>query len=208
MTNDPHPLLYSFRRCPYAIRARLGLLFAEQSYRTHEVSLKDKPASMLAISPKGEVPVLQLVDGTVIDESLDIILWALRANDPLGLLMPDKPLEPMLDLIALNDGEFKHWLDCYKYADRHPEHPEAYYRDQADDYLRGLDQRLSQSNYLFGEKISVADIAIMPFIRQFAHVDKDWFDNAHYPKLQDWLQTWLSSEEFITVFAKSKKPSH
>lgn len=203
MPPDERPLLYSFRRCPYAIRARLALLFSDTDSRVCEVSLKNKPEEMLAISPKGTVPVLQLADGSVIEESLDIVLWALKRNDPQALLPRGDQLKVELALISVNDGEFKHWLDRYKYADRHPEQTAEAYRNHGEVYLQRLDDQLKDAAYLTGTKPSLADIAILPFIRQFAHVDRDWFYGADYPHLQEWLQRWLASPEFQHVMKKT-----
>nr|CAA6808697.1 MAG: Glutathione S-transferase [uncultured Thiotrichaceae bacterium] len=198
------PTLYSFRRCPYAIRTRLALHYAEQSVDLHEVSLRDKPAEMLAISPKATVPVLQLPDGTVLEESLDIMLWALGLNDPQQLLPVGSELDEALALITENDGEFKHWLDHYKYAVRHPEQSPEYYRQHGEVFLQKLEARLTENTYLSGSKITLSDIAIVPFVRQFAFVDKHWFDAAQYPALQRWLAVWLTSEVFLAVMAKAK----
>lgn len=199
------PTLYSFRRCPYAMRARLAIAYAEQAVHKIEVELRNKPAEMLALSPKGTVPVLQLSDGTVLEESLDIMLWALGRHDPQQLLPSGQSLADTLALIQHNDGEFKHWLDHYKYAIRFPEQPPAYYRTQGEHFLRLLEQRLQQSAYLFGEQVTLGDIAIMPFVRQFAHVDKAWFDKAPYPALQRWLSEWLAADVFAQIMAKPPK---
>lgn len=198
-----NPTLYSFRRCPYAIRTRLALHYAEQAVDIHEVSLRDKPAEMIAISPKATVPVLQLADGTVLDESLDIMLWALRRNDPQQLLPDESELQETLSLIAENDGEFKNWLDHYKYATHHPEQSPEYYRQKGEVFLQKLEQLLTENRYLSGSTITLSDIAIVPFVRQFAHVDKRWFDAADYPALQRWLGAWLTSEVFVGVMAKA-----
>lgn len=196
-----YPLLYSFRRCPYAMRARLGLLFAGVSVELREIVLKNKPAHMLRISPKGTVPVLQLTDGTVIEESRDILLWALEQNDPQGLLNA-KVLPEAHALIAQNDGEFKHWLDRYKYADRHLEMTQTEYREQGEVFLQVLESLLSKNRYLLGESITIADIGIMPFVRQFAHVDREVFYGLPYPKLQQWLQKWLDHPLFLQAMTK------
>lgn len=203
MTNQP--LLYSFRRCPYAMRARLALYFSELPYKKHEVSLKDKPPAMLEISPKGTVPVLQLADGSVIEESLDIALWALKQNDPQQLLQRAEVLREMLSLIERNDGEFKHWLDRYKYADRHLENTPEFYRSQGESFLIELEQRLSTRSFLMGGNPSFADIAIMPFVRQFAHVDKAWFAQTPHKHLQHWLAYWLESAAFTQIMLKAPK---
>lgn len=199
------PRLYSFRRCPYAIRARLGLLFAELKVELREVVLKNKPAQMLAISPKGTVPVLQLADAEsserlVIEESREIVEWALRQNDLQGLLSTD--LVAANTLINQNDNEFKHWLDRYKYADRHPGSTQTEYRQQGEVFLRVLEPLLANNTYLLGDNISIADIAIMPFVRQFAHVDQEVFYRLPYPNLQQWLRGWLEHPVFQQVMIK------
>lgn len=201
MTLDALPILYSFRRCPYAMRARLAIVYAEQQVELREVLLKDKPQEMLAISPKGTVPVLQLTDGSVIDESRDVMLWALRRNDPNALL-GGEPCPATAALLDENDGEFKHWLDRYKYADRHPEQSAAHYRAKGEVFLNKLELLLLSSVYLSGDQIRIADIAIMPFVRQFALVDKAWFDQAPYPALQTWLDGWCNCDVFIKVMKK------
>lgn len=193
--------LYSFRRCPYAMRARLGLLFAELSVELREITLKNKPTQMLAISPKGTVPVLQLIDGTVIEESREIMMWALEQNDPQGLL-DTAVLSQAEALIAQNDNEFKYWLDRYKYADRHTEMTQTEYRQRGEVFLQVLEARLTKSRYLLGDSVTVADIGIMPFVRQFAHVDRDTFYDLPYPKLQQWLQNWLAHPLFLQAMVK------
>ncbi|OPX54442.1 glutathione S-transferase [Oceanospirillum multiglobuliferum] len=197
------PILYSFRRCPYAMRARLALIFAEQKVELREIVLKNKPVAMLALSPKGTVPVLQLSAGqlrhgqSVLEESRDIMQWALEQYDPKGLLQvqPDSSQK----LMDENDQSFKYWLDRYKYADRYPEQSQAYYREQGELFLQQLESLLSKQPYLLGANISLADIGIMPFVRQFAHVDRQWFNAAPYPRLQSWLNQWLESREFKKV---------
>lgn len=192
--------LYSFRRCPYAIRARLAIAVSSQPVFLREIMLKNKPAEMLALSSKGTVPVLQLADGTVLDESLDIMVWALELRDPNAWLQGS--LTEMLNLIDENDFEFKDWLDKYKYADRFPEYPALYYREHAEEFLLQLENRLSNSPYLFGQQISLADMAILPFIRQFSGVDKDWFEQSPYPFLKVWLANFINSTLFNSVMKK------
>ncbi|WP_417421693.1 glutathione S-transferase [Halomonas sp.] len=200
MTSSLHRL-YSFRRCPYAMRARLGLLFAELPVELREITLKNKPAQMLAISPKGTVPVLQLFDGTVIEESREIMVWALEQQDPQGLL--DVKVRTQANaLIEQNDNEFKHWLDRYKYADRHLEMTQAEYRQRGEAFLQVLEEKLTQKPYLLGDNATIADIGIMPFIRQFAHVDRDVFYSLPYPHLQRWLQHWLEHAFFLQAMTK------
>ncbi|MCC1495506.1 glutathione S-transferase [Alcanivorax sp. 1008] len=204
MTNSL-PRLYSFRRCPYAMRARLGILFAEQQVELREIVLRNKPAQMLAISPKGTVPVLELTesDGSsrqVIEESREILQWALRQNDPQGLLNVD--MASANALIERNDNEFKHWLDRYKYADRHPENSQLEYRQQGEIFLQALEKMLASNRYLLGDGISIADIGVMPFVRQFAHVDREVFFSLPYPDLQRWLTDWLDHPAFHQIMEK------
>ncbi|WP_087110184.1 glutathione S-transferase [Halomonas citrativorans] len=200
MTSSLHRL-YSFRRCPYAMRARLGLLFAELPVELREITLKNKPAQMLTISPKGTVPVLQLFDGTVIEESREIMVWALEQQDPQGLL--DAKVRTQANaLIEQNDNEFKHWLDRYKYADRHLEMTQAEYRQRGEAFLQVLEEKLTQKPYLLGDNATIADIGIMPFIRQFAHVDRDVFYSLPYPHLQRWLQHWLEHAFFLQAMTR------
>jgi len=161
------------------MRARLAISLAEQQVELREVVLRDKPEHMLEISPKGTVPVLQLANGMVLEESFDIAMWALQINDPQQLLADDSQLAQMMVMIEENDGEFKDALDRYKYANRFPEETDVDYREQGELFIAKLEQRLSEHKYLFGDKASLADIVIMPFVRQFAHVDKVWFYQAY-----------------------------
>ena len=190
-------ILYSFRRCPYAMRARMALSSSGLEYEHREVVLRDKPPEMLEVSPKGTVPVLVTQTGTVIEESLDIMRHALAMKDPEGWLERDDP-----ELVETNDGPFKHHLDRYKYAARYDDVDPAQHRAAALDILRRLDERLSQSAYLRGETRGFADIAIFPFIRQFANADRTWFDAQSLPRLQDWLERLITSELFTGVIAK------
>lgn len=210
---NAYPLLYSFRRCPYAMRARLALYASGMLVELREVVLRDKPNELRALSSKATVPVLVAPDGQVIDESIDIMLWALRQSDPGDWLVSDFQLpdveqqgvglhQAAMSLISENDGQFKHWLDRYKYADRFPKYPASYYREQAEVFIAQLEQRLTRHSYLVCAQLSLADIAIFPFIRQFAHVDKAWFDQALYPRVQGWLAGLLASPRFIDVMAK------
>ncbi len=187
------------------MRARLGLVFAGLQVELREIVLKNKPAQMLAISPKGTVPVLELVEENgsqrkVIEESRDILEWALQQSDPQGLLNTD--LAEAGALIERNDNEFKHWLDRYKYADRHPERSQLEYRQEGEVFLQALEDLLGQNTFLLGERISIADIGIMPFVRQFAHVDREVFYSLPYPKLQKWLRDWLDHPAFQLVMVK------
>ena len=192
-------LLYSFRRCPYAMRARMALRYAGVPVQIVEVSLKAKPADMLALSPKGTVPVLS-VGGRVIEESLEIMLWALAQHDPDNWLLKGDPR--VLQLIAENDQAFKHHLNRYKYAERYPEQPMEHYRAEGEVFLRALEALLADRAFLLAEHLSLADVALAPFVRQFAHVDREWFASAPYPRLQAWLQRFLESALFVAVMAK------
>ncbi len=197
------PVLYSFRRCPYAIRARLALYASGIAVELREVSLRDKPASMLAASPKGSVPVLVLPDEQVIDESWSIMQWALHRHDPDGWLGKNEGhVDAATRLISENDTTFKYHLDRYKYPERYPEYPQSRYRSKAEAFLLKLESRLGASHFLLDEKLSVADIAIFPFVRQFAGVDKDWFALAPYPRLQRWLKEFIDSESLVAVMEK------
>ena len=198
---SPYPRLYSFRRCPYAMRARLGLLFAGRQVELREITLKNKPPQMLAISPKGTVPVLQLLDGTVIEESREIMTWALEQQDAQGLLAA-QTLPQANALIDKNDNEFKYWLDRYKYADRHLDMSQAEYRQRGEAFLQMLEELLIKNPYLLGESITIADIGIMPFVRQFAHVNRKVFYDLPYPSLQRWLQDWLNHPLFLQAMTK------
>lgn len=203
-------ILYSFRRCPYAMRARLALAASGMQVQLREIILRNKPAEMLAISPKGTVPVLQCTDGTVIDESLDIMWWALRQSDPEQLLPAPEQQAELNDLIATNDGAFKWALDRYKYPPRYisehgtlsPEQFAQFHRDQAAALLTSLDTRLQSHPYLLGARLSMADLAIAPFVRQYAHTDLDWFAAQPWPALWDWLQRFLASERFARIMHK------
>lgn len=190
------PVLYSFRRCPYAIRARMALLISGTSCEIREVKLSDKPVELAAASAKATVPVLVLSTGEVVDESIDIMRWALRRNDPEHWLDGDDPA-----LIAANDGPFKHHLDRYKYPDRHAA-DFAEHRTCGLAMLAELERRLTSRTYLCGEYRSLTDAAIMPFVRQFAATDREWFDTQALPAVQRWLATQLAS----SLFARAMTP--
>lgn len=191
--------LYSFRRCPYAMRARMALRYCGVPVEIIEVSLKAKPAEMLAISPKGTVPVLD-ADGRVIDESLEIMRWALAKNDPQDWLLSGDAR--VAELIEANDQVFKVHLNRYKYAERYPEQPMEVYRAEGEMFLRRLEELLEGRDYLLTDHPSLADIALLPFVRQFAHVDREWFAQTPYVRLQAWLQRFLESELFTSIMKK------
>ncbi|MEO8383882.1 MAG: glutathione S-transferase [Betaproteobacteria bacterium] len=201
------PILYTFRRCPYAIRARLAILVSGVTVEEREVSLKNKPQAMLDISPKGTVPVLQLADGRVIDESLDIMRWALEMNDPQQWLSHDHDwLVEAASLINENDGSFKQLLDRYKYPARfqttEPLLCADHYRDEAGVFLRRLGSRLATQPFLMGAAMSLPDVAIFPFVRQFAAVDKTWFDHTYAGPVAQWLDVLVGSPIFVAVMRK------
>ncbi|GIU24271.1 glutathione S-transferase [Shewanella sp. MBTL60-007] len=198
------PILYSFRRCPYAMRARLGILLSGQKVNLREIVLKHKPEAMLVASPKGTVPIMILQDGSVIEESIEIMCWALMKSDPHNLLLSNNPQQQEIAqaLIHANDNQFKPWLDKYKYADRHPEHSEQYYRQQGELFINQLESLLSKHPQLLGSTSSIADYAIYPFIRQFASVDRAWFDTSNYPNLQRWLNAHIESNDFKAIMQK------
>lgn len=199
-------ILYSYRRCPYAMRARMALRVAGIEVEQIEISLRDKPKVMLDISPKGTVPVLQCPDGRVIEQSLEIMRWALQQNDPQKWLRHADDAE-QVSLIQRNDTDFKHWLDRYKYAERYPDFTAQYYREQAiSALLDGLEARLAHNQYLGGQNPCLSDVAIFPFVRQFAAVDANWFGTADLPALRNWLQGWVESELFASVMAKPVAP--
>jgi len=200
---DARPILYSFRRCPYAMRGRMALDVAGIDLEHREILLRDKPADMLAASPKGTVPVLVLPDGQVLEESLDVMRWALAQHDPEHWVPSDSAsLRETEALIATNDGPFKHHLDRYKYATRYEGAVSEEHRQAACKILAGLNERLSGSAQLLGDAATLADIALFPFIRQFANTEPDWFNAQPWPHLQRWLAGHLASERFERIMKK------
>jgi glutathione S-transferase len=206
MPESALPRLYSFRRCPYAMRARMALRYSGIPVDIHEVSLKEKPAEMLRASPKGTVPVLVLQEGIVIDESLDVMRWALEQNDPEDWLMRGRQdeIEMAESLIAENDGSFKQALDRYKYFTRYPEQPRETYRAQGEVFLTRLEALLARTRHLCRDTCSYADIAIFPFVRQFASADEAWFEQSRYLRLREWLGQLVGSPLFVTIMEKTK----
>lgn len=193
------PILYSYRRCPYAMRARMALRYAGIAVDIREIALRNKPQAMLVLSPKGTVPVLVLPDGKVIDESLEIMDWALARHDPDDWRLEDARAA---QLICENDGSFKQALDRYKYADRYPEQGATVYRQQGEHFLIQLESLLTEHTYLLADRLTQADVAIFPFVRQFSMVDADWFPTAPYPHLRQWLARLLASDLFVGVMQK------
>lgn len=201
------PSLYSYRRCPYAMRARMALGQAGHRFRMFEVSLRDKPATMLAVSPKGTVPVLLLPDGRVLDESWDIMRWAWSTDDAGGWWARGQSARN-LHLLRINDGDFKRSLDRYKYPDRHPDvsRPrEALRADAVAQLLRPLQARLQRERFLGGTTACATDLAIFPFVRQFAGVEPAWFQGLDVPAVQAWLAAWLDAPLF--VHGMDKRPA-
>ncbi len=193
------PIVYTFRRCPYAIRARMTLAYAGIRYEHREVLLRDKPAAMLAASAKGTVPVLCL-DRRVLDESLDIMMWALAIRDAEGWLDFAGPkAQDMANLVSANDYRFKPHLDGYKYRQE-----KLHYRTQAEVFLRDLEQRLNTHRWLCAQRLSYADIAVFPFVRQFINVDAGWFTGAGYPRLLAWYEELSRGTLFNGVMHKYK----
>lgn len=215
------PVLYSFRRCPYAIRSRMALAYAGITFELREVSLRNKPKEMLDISPKGTTPVMHIInDGEtnpqnpfILEESLDIMNWAIQQNDPLNWNdLTSKALAISNDLITTNDREFKQSLDRYKYPNRFPERSPEFYRQQAEEFLEILEMQLQQhqplisgvssTNFLICDRQTLADVAIFPFVRQLAYVDIEWFQSSSYTYLQQWLKWHEASAMFEFVMQK------
>jgi len=205
MFGTPLPVLFSFRRCPYAMRARMALMLAEVQCELREVDLKAKPAAMLEISPKGTVPVLLFADGSVLVECLDIMLWAFSQSDVAAWLHPATAhLDDMVELIERNDSDFKMHLDRHKYPDRYCEEQAdpMQHRTAACSFLNELEALLEDNDFLFGPHPSLADIAVFPFVRQFASVEPDWFKATASPRLQAWLSGWVDADLFTAAMHK------
>ncbi len=199
----PLPVLYSFRRCPYAMRARMAVAVSQQRCALREVVLAHKPAELLLASPKGTVPVLVLADGTVIDQSLDIMLWALQAQDPEHWLPRDEAAWARTRaLIAENDGPFKQALDRYKYPHRYALPDGIAHRTAGAVFLHALDTTLRTQAYLAGAHFGLADAALAPFVRQFAHTDAPWFAQQGWPALQAWLAQFERSSTYLCTMDK------
>lgn len=202
MSDSALPVLFSFRRCPYAMRARMAIAKAGVAVQLREVVLRNKPVQMVDLSAKATVPVLQLSNGDVIDESLDVMLWALSQSDPDAWLQDG--FHEALELIEENDGMFKPLLDRYKYFVNYPQHSQQDYREQAAAFFELLELQLAQreSPGLVGARIGLADVAIFPFIRQFAHVDLEWFSQSKFARLIAWFQNFERSELYLNVMKK------
>jgi len=186
------------------MRARIAIFKAQQTVLLRDLVLSNKPKEMLVASPKGTVPVIVLADGSVIDESLDVMLWALNETDPDDLLheKTDTVLTDMLSLISKFDNGFKRCLEQYKCAKRYREDNIIEHRGSCELYIQKLEQRLTKHAFLMSNNESLADIAILPFIRQFARVERQWYLQAPYPKVRQWLNNYLQSQMFSKVMAK------
>lgn len=200
MTAETLPILYTFRRCPYAMRARMALWASGVKVILREVKLGDKPLALREASPKATVPVLVLPDGKVIDESFEIMLWALRNSDPDHWLDGESP--EALTLIQRADGEFKKALDRFKYPERFAEEPGYDAKAIGVQFLEELEQRLETNLFLFRKSPTLPDIALFPFVRQFANVDKNFYTALDLPKLKLWLDTLTVSKEFEAIMTK------
>ena len=197
------PVLYSFRRCPYCMRAHMALKYAGLKVILREVELNNLPSEVLAVSPHATVPSLVFSRDEYMDESWDIVKWAAGQNTAENWLGEnDEYLRDTEMLVEINDYSFKEDLDHYKYADRHPEHTQEYYRKNCEEFLEELTDLLRENTFLLADHVTIADIAIFPFIRQFSMVDQDWFDSAPYPELQVWLKAMLDNEWFLEAFKK------
>lgn len=195
------PVLYSYRRCPFAMRARMALKMAEIDVEIREISLSEKPAHMLQVSPKGTVPILVLPNGKVIDESLEIMLWAFKEHALQANIHADSKAS-IFELLSENDSAFKRALDAYKYPERYPNKTQIRHRSDGEIFLQKLENFLQDNLYLFSDSPNLADIAIFPFVRQFAAVDVTWFDVSPYPKLKVWLLMLVESQLFTSIMEK------
>lgn len=202
-TEKVYPVLYSFRRCPYAMRARLAIQISGMRCELREVVLRNKPEQFIAVSPKATVPVVIDNDGRVMEESLDIMHWALSRHDPEHWLPTLERERVATDaLIDQCDGEFKYHLDRYKYTDRYPGETRDTHKSLASQFVNNLNRCLQQHLYLVGDRFTLADAAIAPFIRQFANTDKDWFDAQPWSAVQQWLSTIVGSSRFLAIMHK------
>ena len=196
------PYLFSYRRCPYAMRARMALVESKIEFDVYEISLRNKPQEMLSISPKGTVPILR-VNELVLDESLEIMKWAYQnsKSNQLNVLESDKQ-NTANKLIKINDGKFKDFLDCYKYFERYPNKSKQEHRENCYFFLDILEKRLKDTLFLINDERTFADISIFPFVRQFMNVDKVWFNESDYKKIKKWLTLLVESDLFKKIMVK------
>lgn len=205
--SESMPILYSFRRCPYAMRARMALHYSRINCKLREVALRNKPDALLTVSPKGTVPVLLLSDGRVIDESIDIIHYAVFKNDPENILDVSAEVKLEIDnMISKNDKDFALLLRKYKYFEKYPEDTQEVYRQQIEsNFLEKYEQMLDGKKFLFAKK-SIADFAILPFIRQFAFADEEWFFTSKYKNIIAWLNKFIESDDFEDIILAKHAP--
>jgi len=205
------PILYSLRHCPFAMRARIAIFKSKQPIELRDVKLDNKPAAMLTASPKGTVPILVVSSDEIIDESIDVMVWSLTQSDPDNLLLASansagdvtNKLSELLAFIHICDSEFKGCIERYKCAKRYHEPNLLERRQDCEVYIKDLEQRLSQHDYIFGDDESLVDIALLPFIRQFAKIERQWYVQADYPNVKRWLNTYLQSAMFNKVMTQN-----
>lgn len=195
------PILYSLRRCPYAMRGRMGIALSQQKVLLREIVTKDKPSELLASSPKGTVPVLVLSQGTIIEQSIEVMIWALEQNDPQDLMRSSEPElnQEILELIARNDNEFIGHLEKYRASVRYRNVDTEHRRKACEGFISELESKLAQHEYLFGDTPSLADFAVMPFVSQFVRVEKKWFVQSEYQNVGRWLRAHLDSKFYTQV---------
>ncbi len=195
------PILYSLRRCPYAMRGRMGIALSQQKVLLREIVTKDKPSELLASSPKGTVPVLVLPNGQIIEQSIEVMNWALQQNDPQDLLRSNNPTlsEQVQQLIKTNDDDFIGHLEKYRASVRYRNIDVEQRRHACEVFISELESKLAQHEYLFGDTPSLADFAVMPFVSQFVRVEKKWFVQSEYQNVGHWLRAHLDSKLYTQV---------
>ncbi len=201
--NTAKPLLFSYRRCPYAMRARMALQSCNIDFDIYEISLKDKPIKLIEVSPKGTVPVF-IYKGLVLDESIDIMNWAKEQKSNNSIQINSNDMVIIKNIIRSNDGEFKRKLDLYKYSNLELISLKIRYRKECEVYIKNLDERLETKEYLLSDKFGYLDIAIFPFIRQFIYVDLKWFEQTSYNNLKKWVERIINSDLFTQIMKKPK----
>jgi len=202
MHEEVIPVLYSFRRCPYAMRARMAIAAADCEIEHREILLSDRPEHLRAISATATVPCLEIRPGKVLVESLQIMSWALEQHDPLNWLPAQDQVKVADELIASNDGEFKYNLDRFKYPTRYDDADPLTARTNAERFVISLDEQLGRHTQLLGDKVSMADVAIFPFVRQFSRADEGWFASTPYEAVRRWLAWWETAPIFGRIMAK------
>ena len=199
------PILYSFHQCPFCLRARVALKYASLKIILRDVELNNLPAEALAVSSHATVPSLVINDDEYLDESWDIVKWAVQQDDSDNWLGEDNAyLQDAEMLLEINDHSFKEDLKGYKDREHHPEQPMPYYRQRGEEFLEELNEMLVENNFLLAPHITIADIGVFPLVREFAMVDKVWFDKTPYPKLQAWLENIIDSEWFKAAMQENE----